>query len=157
MPAMPSLLRRNIPRATWLLGLALAACGSTTGSNNPAPSCGADPFACAASTTCWPIDRKGAAACLPSKGFKVRGDDCELLLGDTSCPDGMVCATAATLRLDGSVVQSFCAAYCDSKRGKGCAGDETCTPLTLFDGAPATSVCVPMSLPRDHAMDGGNK
>lgn len=157
---MPPMLQRNMASraALSLIAGTLAAalwigCGDD-GNQGAAPSCFSAPTSCAAGTTCWPTDSTGGAACLASKSYKVRGDDCELILGDTSCGDGLVCVSAATMKGDGSVVQSFCAGWCDAA-GKGCAGDETCTKLSLLEGAPAVWVCVPASLPRDHAKDGG--
>ena len=151
---MPSLLQRTITLGAVLLGLSTAwlACGKST-DNNVAPSCTADPLACGTGTTCWPITKSGAASCLPGKDYKLRGDDCELIVGDTTCGEALICATASVLKSDGSAVQSFCTSYCDTGRGKGCLGDETCMPLNLIEGAPAVSVCVPRDLPRDRPRD----
>ena len=148
----------RLPAVFLAATLASAALWVACGDDAPAtaPSCVGDPLACAAGTTCWPTvgGTSSASACLPSKSYKVRGDDCELIPGDPSCGDGMVCATAATLKGDGSLVQSFCAGYCNAGGG-GCQGDETCMKLALVEGGPTVSVCVPRSLPRDHAKDGG--
>ena len=161
MPSTPAPVRL-LQRSMMVAALSLVLCASVAltwpgcgNGDTVVNTCTDTPLSCAMGTTCWPVAASGAAACLPSKSYKMRGDDCELILGDTSCGDGMVCATAATLKGDGSVVQSFCTGWCNATSGAGCVGDETCMKLPLLEGTTAVSVCVPRSLPRDHAQDGG--
>src|SRR4051794_23363086 len=102
------------PRARRLLAvLALSSslvapgCGKTAA---PPAGCAADPFACAKGTTCWPTDKAGGFACLPSKDFAPKWTECELLAGKTTCADGMVCLTTDTSP-DANAPRSYCAPW----------------------------------------------
>jgi len=115
--------------------------------------CADDPFKCKAGTTCWPIEG-GSAACVPSKEYKTKGTDCELLLGRSSCADGLVCITVDraldagpdTGKDTGPKVLaeplSICASWCDDKHP--CATGEQCRSLAL-EGFAARA-CVPDDL-----------
>lgn len=130
--------------------LALPAC---TSAPPDAAGCRDAPASCPAGTTCWPSDERGAFACLPSRTFKARGDDCELLAGRPGCNDGQICLTSDRLP-DANAPVSYCTAYCDGKSGAGCQAGEQCARVALFDGVAASAVwaCVELA---PGAADGG--
>lgn len=122
------------------------------GSSGPAPGvpCGDDPFRCAEGETCWPAD--DGARCVPSKDYKTKGEDCELLVGRSSCADDLVCITVQNPYDAGpvdpkkdtgpsptSVPVSLCAPYCDDAHP--CGPGETCTTTAL--AGFSARVCVP--------------
>ncbi len=117
-----------------LLILASAGCGG--GSDMPM-SCQEMPLGCAAGTTCWPVDMTGNQQCLPSKSYVALGDDCAVLVGLTTCSDGLICAPMIGRN---KVQQTRCTSYCDP--GHACPAQATCTPVSLFAGAPQISVCI---------------
>lgn len=172
---------RKLVFATPLLALAAFGCvvgvlggdalreASTTGEDAGEP-CADDPFKCKAGMTCWPsVD--GGATCVSSKAYKAKGSDCELLLGRSSCGDGLVCITLDK-PLDGgpdtgkevgpmptSEPISLCAPWCNDKHP--CPAGETCRVLYL-EGF-AAKACVPPNLeppdtgPPDTGMPDTNK
>src|SRR6185295_10170659 len=119
-----------------------------------APGCRDQPASCAKGTTCWPTDERGSFACLPSKDYKPRGSDCELLAGHTSCADALVCVTSDRWP-DANAPRSYCAAYCDPMRAA-CSAGERCLAVVLFDGAAASTVYACVQNAPD-AEDGGTR
>lgn len=119
--------------------------------------CGDDPFKCKPGTTCWPtVD--GGATCVASKAYKTKGTDCELLVGKSSCADGLVCITVEkpldagadtgkeASPMPTSEPLSLCAPWCDDKHP--CPAGESCR--TVFLEGYQGRACIPSDLePRD--------
>jgi hypothetical protein len=99
--------------------------------------CLAMPQSCAAGTTCWPVSMGGSYQCLPSKSYVGLGADCALLVGLTTCGDGLICAPMTG---QNKVQQTRCTQYCDPMHQ--CPAQATCTPVALFPIGPQVSVCI---------------
>lgn len=131
--AQASWRQRLLQPLAALLVLGCVACGAGA----PPVPCQTAPQSCAAGTTCWPIDRVGTYQCLASKEYKPLGSDCSLLVGLTTCADGLICAPM--LGKD-SVKQSRCTSICDASHP--CTDGAACTAVSLFPLAPEISVCI---------------
>lgn len=115
-----------------LLLVGSAACGAA------APvRCESMPVGCDPGTTCWPVDQAGNYQCLESKTYKPIGSDCALLVGHTTCADGMLCAPMKDKK---DVLVYRCTNLCDANTP--CGAGATCTAVTLFPTAPQLSVCI---------------
>jgi hypothetical protein len=130
----------RFPRAArWLRrALALAAvlaCGSC--GSEPTPPCQTMPQSCGAGMTCWPTDMGGMFQCLASKAYAPLGTECAILVGLTTCADGLICAPMTGKN---SVKTNRCTTYCDPNTP--CSAGATCTPVSLFPIAPQISVCI---------------
>lgn len=115
-----------------LLFIGSAACGAA-----PPYRCEAKPGGCDPGTTCWPVDQAGNYQCLEAKSYKPIGSDCALLVGHTTCFDGLLCAP---MRDKKDVLVYRCTTMCDATFP--CPNGGTCTPVTLFPTAPQISVCL---------------
>jgi hypothetical protein len=113
--------------------LAQAACGAADG---PA-SCFSAPRSCDAGKTCWPTDMGGSFQCLPSKAYAPLGSDCALLVGLTTCADGLICAPMTGAK---GVQLNRCTQYCDG--GAACPAGATCSQVSLFPVGPQVAVCL---------------
>lgn len=131
-----------------------------TAADDAGEPCSDDPFKCKPGNTCWPaID--GGATCVASKSYKLKGTDCEMLLGRSSCADNLVCITLdkpldagmdtgkEAAAAPKSEPISLCAPWCDDKHP--CPPGETCRVLS-FAGFSAKA-CIPPNLePADSGM-----
>ena len=79
----------------------------------------------------------GTFSCLPSKAYKGLGADCALLVGNTTCGDGMVCAPMKDK--DDLAVQR-CTQYCIDNAP--CPTGATCQMVALFSVGPQVPVCI---------------
>lgn len=107
--AFPALQRRafGVVSSVSILGVALAGanCSSKGSGAGPGASCQADPTACAAGETCWPVSAT-ALACLASlKGVSV-GAPCVEAYNHATCGDGMLCDS------NDPTGKGQCAQYC---------------------------------------------
>lgn len=119
----------------WLAALILV--GAAACSADPPVPCNTAPETCEGGTTCWPTDMGGAFSCLPSKPYKGLGSDCALLVGSTTCSDGMVCAP---MKGKDDIQLHRCTTYCTG--GNPCSTGATCTSLSLFSIGPQVEVCI---------------
>ena len=95
------------------------------------------PGGCDPGSACWPVDQAGNYQCLEAKNYKPIGSDCALLVGRTTCYEGLLCAP---MRDKNDVLVYRCTATCDANFT--CPNGGTCKPVTLFPTAPQISVCV---------------
>lgn len=139
MPAVPPSERshrlgsRVFRTLAALLLMGSAACGAA-----PPYHCETVvPGGCDPGSACWPVDQAGNYQCLEAKTYKPLGSDCALLVGRTTCYEGLLCAP---MRDKNDVLVHRCTVTCDEKFT--CPGGGTCKPVTLFPTAPQISVCV---------------
>lgn len=120
-------------RHLFLLGLAvtpLFACGdsvtvvggSDPGGAPPADGCTADPFACAAGTTCWVLADQKSFDCL-TEGPGAADQACVNTAGQATCGEGMTC-----LQLE-AASSGICTPYCNEAHA--CASGAACISITL--------------------------
>jgi hypothetical protein len=124
--------RNWLPR--WLPALffiAVAACGA-----EPPDPCQSIKDVCYEGTTCWPIDMGGNFSCLPSKAYKGIGTDCALLVGNTTCGDGLICAPMKGMD---DFPLNRCTTYCQDGT---CPLGGSCQQVALFSVGPQVPVCI---------------
>ncbi len=131
-------LRIGRARGAVLGSLLLLVTSFGCGASSEAPiDCLAMPQSCAMGTTCWPADMIGNYRCLQSKSYVALGDDCAVLVGLTTCGDGLICAPMTGRN---KVQQTRCTQYCDVSHP--CAAQATCMPVALLSTGPQVSVCI---------------
>ncbi len=156
---------RSLEWARWTaLGLlavaaigAWSACSSSSGGS---AQCNANPWSCAAGTTCWPATCTCAKppcdsttctpqfACLPSLS-KQPGEACQDNFGvkAASCGDQQACVAFA----DAGTTAGVCSSYCDPSHA--CPDGFACQSVSvgLAQNAPVESVCI--ALPPEGGVD----
>lgn len=111
---------------------------------DPGPGCTGDPGACAAGTTCWPVDTSGKFDCLPAPMEQVAGSACAIDLGVADCAPGLFCYPTAPAS---GVCSPFCTSWDD------CGGDP-CNEVFVNEAAFRYEVRVcAAALPADAAAD----
>ncbi len=128
------------------LGLAtvLFACGdsSSTGGSGGAGGgatkpCNQAPFQCKAGQTCWPNQNVTAFQCLNS-GPGKRGDACQLIGGQVTCGDGLICIALQDPK------NGVCTPYCDpTDPSHGCPDNEVCAKIGINGQALQLNACNP--------------
>lgn len=96
--------------------------GSNAGGAPPGNGCSADPFACAAGTTCWVLSDQKSFDCLP-EGPGAIDQACVNTAGQATCAEGLTC-----LQLQGAS-SGFCTPYCDEEHT--CASGAACATILL--------------------------
>jgi hypothetical protein len=96
--------------------------GSDAGGAPPGNGCTADPFACAAGTTCWVLSDQTSFDCLPA-GSGAVDQACVNTAGQATCAEGLTC-----LQLQGAS-SGFCTPYCDESHA--CESGADCQSITL--------------------------
>lgn len=111
---------------------ALVACSSS--SDTTETGCAANPFSCAAGTTCSAKDGSGVSACLPS-GAGTRGSACQNTPGVATCGDTLLC-------LQQSAAGGRCTAYCEAgSTARGCQPGEQCRAAAIQGTTTVFYVC----------------
>lgn len=96
--------------------------GADAGGAPPADGCTADPFACAAATTCWVLADQKSFDCLPV-GQGQADQACVNTAGQATCGEGLTC-----LQLQGAS-SGICTPYCDEAHT--CESGAECKLITL--------------------------
>jgi hypothetical protein len=100
-----------------VLSLSIVLCGALACSRepepeleDPGPGCTADPGACPAGTTCWPVDVSGKFDCLSAPAAQSAGSPCAIDLGIADCASGLFCYPTAPAS---GVCSPFCTSWDD--------------------------------------------
>jgi hypothetical protein len=88
----------------------------------PANGCTADPFACAAGTTCWVLSDQKSFDCLPV-GPGASAEECVNTAGQATCGEGLTCLQLA------AATEGVCTPYCDQDHP--CESGVACAQISL--------------------------
>lgn len=133
---MPSLVARR-PRSVRRIAIAatfvamplfvLLACEPEppTGTGG-GPDCSTQPFTCADGETCWPNDNVSKWICLEAKKGQGQGAACNLIGGQVSCDEDLVCIVQG--KGDGKGV---CTPYCEPMSADHECGAAACVEFTI--------------------------
>lgn len=91
-----------------------------------APDCTTDPFQCEVGETCWPNDNVTKWICHEAKAGKGAGAECNLVGGQVSCDEDLVCIVQGEGNAKG-----VCTPYCDPMNPDHGCGGAACVQFTI--------------------------
>jgi hypothetical protein len=124
--------------------LGVGACGDSlpidddgVGGSHTETPCNKAPFDCADGQTCWPNTNVTAFQCLNS-GPGKKGDTCQLIGGQVSCADDLICLMAQ------GATMGVCTPYCDATDvNHGCDEGQLCKLYQINTTGLTLSACEP--------------
>jgi hypothetical protein len=136
---------RSLVTAALFLVAALSVPACSSSSSSAAAQCNAQPYTCAAGTTCWPTDQAANFSCLKSGPGKA-GDACVNTVASATCGDGLMCFQQTS-------TSGACVPYCDSSHP--CPNAQACSTANILGTSALVHICLSGLPQADAGTDSG--